>query len=325
MVLTNQDFIESYDSRYKKGYMEGWPQAKKDRVKKYLVSLQLPAMGVALDFGCGKGDFTSVLKEALPLWDVYGCDISAVALDMARMKIVNCTFLTMEEIKHSGMKFNLLFSHHVIEHVPDLLPVFSDFGGLVDQDGYMIHILPSRCENTFEHWVAKSANDGINTELGNRYYFEHPGHLRRLSAHEFSRYCIEQGFTVTQQNFSNKIFGTLNWITATDTKFIKNMFDISRVSRGLHKLFFLILQVFFVMVSLLRAPFIQLPKAYAKRKKSKRKYLLFLSFLCLYPFSFMIDKVISFFAEIEWLLYRKSGSEMYLFSKRVENKLYTNA
>jgi len=203
-----------------------------------------------------------------------------------------------------------------MEHVPVLSQVFNDFEKIADEKGYMIHILPSRCENTFEHWVAKSANDGIDADLGNRYYYEHPGHLRRLSAEEFGTYCIDYGFIMKKKVFSNKIFGTLNWISRTNLTFIRNMFNTKRTNQTIYKFLFLILQLFFITSSLLRTPSIQLPKAFSKRKKSKRKYLLFLLFLCMYPGSFIFDKIISFFAEAEWRLYREAGSEMYLFFKR---------
>lgn len=313
MDLSNIDFVESYDSRYRKGYMEGWPKTRKVRIREYIESLCLPPQGIALDFGCGKGDFTAVIKQALPLWEVYGSDISSVGLEMAREKIRDCAFLTMEEIITKGLSFDLLFSHHVIEHVPDLTLVIDDFSKLVKENGHMVHILPTRCENTFEHWVAKSAINGIDGGLGNRYYYEHPGHLRRLSADEFSSYCLSHGFKLKRKSFSNRIFGTINWISCTDSAFLRNMFNLSRVNPLFHKALFGILQTFFLGITFLRAPAIEMSKVFAKRGKSKRKYFLFLLFVCMYPFSLVIDVSISFLAELEWRLYKKSGSEMYLF------------
>ena len=293
--------------------MERWPASKKRRIKKYIESLGLPKEGKVLDFGCGRGGFTSVIKSALPLWDVYGCDISKVGLEMAREQIYNCTFLTIEEVKQEKYEFDLLFSNHVIEHVLELPPVFEDFGKLVKNGGHMVHILPARCDNSFEHWIAKTAIDGIDKSLGNRYYYEHPGHLRRLSVEEFCAEGSVYGFKLDRKYFSNKIFGTINWVTSSDTIFVKNMFSVKRVRTWFHKFLFLILQLVFSLVALLRTPAIKLPKAFLNRRKSKRKFTLFLFYLGFYPISFVVDTITYSFSEVEWRLYKRSGSEMYLF------------
>ena len=65
---TSKDF---YENRYKKGYMEKWPEDKKDRVYGVIRSLNLPHEGEGLDFGCGNGVFTEMLKKALPNWNIY--------------------------------------------------------------------------------------------------------------------------------------------------------------------------------------------------------------------------------------------------------------
>lgn len=45
------------------------------RVFEIVRDLNLGRTGVALDFGCWNG-VTEVLRQALPEWVIYGCDIS---------------------------------------------------------------------------------------------------------------------------------------------------------------------------------------------------------------------------------------------------------
>ncbi|KJR40670.1 Methyltransferase type 12 domain protein [Candidatus Magnetoovum chiemensis] len=51
-------------------------------------------MGNGLDFGCGNGVFTKVLKTALPGWNIYGCDLSDVAIENAK-KIIKIAHFSL--------------------------------------------------------------------------------------------------------------------------------------------------------------------------------------------------------------------------------------
>src|SRR5690606_32916484 len=108
----------------------------------------------------------------------------------------------------------------------------------------------------------------------------------------------------------------LEWISRTDPAFIAKMFSVKRVKKSYLKFVFAFLRFAFLISVLLRSASVNLSKAYRKRNKSKRKYLLFLIYLCLYPFSLIIDKAIFALAALEWQIYRKSGSEMYLVFQR---------
>src|ERR1700752_3046721 len=92
------EFKKEYDMRYQHGYMESWPPHQKKRAREYMRKLRLPKEGNALDFGCGKGDFTILIKEAYPQWNVYGTDISDVALELAARTYPTCQFYNSEKI-----------------------------------------------------------------------------------------------------------------------------------------------------------------------------------------------------------------------------------
>jgi 2-polyprenyl-3-methyl-5-hydroxy-6-metoxy-1,4-benzoquinol methylase len=56
-----------YDGRYaKKGsfaYMDDWHEEKKQRIVNLIKELDLPERGDALDFGCGTGVLTEVIRK----------------------------------------------------------------------------------------------------------------------------------------------------------------------------------------------------------------------------------------------------------------------
>ena len=89
--------VEFYEDRYEQGYMEEWDDLKKNKVKEVLLELKLPPTGKALDFGCGNGVFTKIIKDTLPGWQVYGVEISSIAVQNARKRIPGCTFFEAGE------------------------------------------------------------------------------------------------------------------------------------------------------------------------------------------------------------------------------------
>ena len=111
-LYNKSNSVEFYDDRYKQGYMENWPLKKKQRIIDIIHSMKLPVTGEALDFGCGNGVFTGVIKEALPQWKVYGVDISAVAIENAKKRYTDCNFFVLNEGSHTDKKFDFIFSHH---------------------------------------------------------------------------------------------------------------------------------------------------------------------------------------------------------------------
>ncbi len=84
-----------YDARYMEGYMEEWDDSKKMKVREIISSLGLPETGKALDFGCGNGVFTNILKQCLPQWDVFGVEISPTAVANAKQRFPNCRFYSL--------------------------------------------------------------------------------------------------------------------------------------------------------------------------------------------------------------------------------------
>jgi predicted TPR repeat methyltransferase len=61
-----QRSIDLYESRYEHGYMENYSADVKDRIFGIIRDLRLPEQGDALDFGCGNGVLTEVIRQALP-------------------------------------------------------------------------------------------------------------------------------------------------------------------------------------------------------------------------------------------------------------------
>src|ERR1700754_1131853 len=134
--------VEFYDERYRQGYMEEWDETKKFKVREVIRQLNLPATGKALDFGCGNGVFTIILKELLPSWEIYGVEISPIAVRNARAHFPSCHFFAADEADKYKHRFDLLFSHHVIEHVQELDETLQVIDSYCKPSSFQLHIFP---------------------------------------------------------------------------------------------------------------------------------------------------------------------------------------
>ncbi|MDQ3047796.1 MAG: class I SAM-dependent methyltransferase [Bacteroidota bacterium] len=220
--------IEFYNDRYTDGYMEDWPQKKKDRIINIIRALNLPSQGLALDYGCGNGVFTDVIKKALPEWDVYGSDISKIAVENARTRFLQCKFFVADDVSMEKVKFDFIFSHHVLEHVYDIDQSTKEIADMAKNQAVIFHVLPCGNAGSLEHDLCSNRTDGINSQINNRFFYEDPGHLRRLTSEELAKKYELYGFWLATSYFANQYYGALDWITNYDADFIRYLTDTSK-------------------------------------------------------------------------------------------------
>lgn len=306
-----------YDERYAEGYMEEWPPEKRRRVRELIRGLGLPAAGDALDFGCGNGVFTEVLREALPGWRVYGTDISAVAVEQARERVRGCAFFEQSDEALAGRKFDFLFTHHVLEHVYDLAEVWRRVIGFMKPASAMLHILPCGNEGSFERELSLLMKGGIEPRRGNRYFFEDTGHVRRLNTDEMRALAAEAGFALAAEYYANQYEGALDWITRNPPEFVRMMTEPARARdegarRRLARLRRRLLAITLMRTLLDRA------RGLRGGGLSPKGYVAALAGLALYPAAALLDRRMKRKAEAEWESRRTDpgGSEMYLYFVR---------
>jgi SAM-dependent methyltransferase len=231
-----------YDQRYADGYMDDWPARKLERVRDILASLGLPESGTALDFGCGIGSFTAVLRDCLPGWRVLGVDLSRVAIENARRAVPGCEFHHLEERDQTGVpqetsschtgkrniepgSVDLLFTHHVLEHVRDLEQTWNRMTGFMRENSWMLHVLPCGNPGSFEHELCRLRVDGIDPDAGGRFFYEDPGHLRRLRTNDMIALAGRFGYQFADGLYSHHRFEALDWLSGNGVRFVLNLCD----------------------------------------------------------------------------------------------------
>lgn len=304
-----------YDDRYLKGYMEEWPTKKKLRISRIIKSLHLPEYGEALDFGCGNGVFSDVLKKALPHWNVYGCDISKTAIQNASKRFPNYHFFENSDRRYLGKQFDFVFTHHVLEHVFNIQQIAQQFTRRTKKSASMLHILPCGNMNSFEYRLCTLIPNGINKKIGNRFYFEDDGHIRRMTTAQCSKLFKRHHFILKQNFYSNQYFGALDWITQSLSSLIFAIFNPFQGKDLLSKTKLTLLLIEFLLIHTFRTIAIHFDRI-SKIHNKKTKHILFISIFWL-PSKLLIpfERYIQFLADNEWNKRKKqeNGSEMYLY------------
>lgn len=317
--LHNKDIAKAfYDKRYEEGYMEEWDDLKKSKVREVISQLNLPESGKALDFGCGNGVFTHIIKELLPKWEVYGVEISQIALHNASRKFKDCIFFGFEEAANYSNQFDFLFSHHVMEHVQDIKETFTNINSYLKPYSSQLHILPCGNKGSYEYNICMLHKNGIDLEKGNRFFFEEPGHLRRLTTDEFKTHEEAFGFELKKEFYSNQHSGAVNWITKSSPRFVKKLTDPANALntpafKKLKKLRRKLLPLTY-----LQFPYSKFMEVKSKWHKKPMDYLkllvLFFPAMVARPYFQLLQKK----ALTEWQFHNteKSGSEMFLYFTR---------
>lgn len=225
------DFSQSvafYEARYALGYMDEWPQDKIDQVLEVLGTLGLPRSGKALDFGCGTGVFSAILAQALPEWEVFGVDVSRAAIDKARQKVSGVKFFQMGDSAYAELSTDFLFSHHVLEHVADLSITRDQMLRYLGPRAHMLHILPCGNSGSFAHTLCQLRDGGIESSLGNRFFFEDEGHVRRLTTDELVSLFTQARFLLLSAHYTGQYWSAIDYFTRIEPYLIDGMSDPSK-------------------------------------------------------------------------------------------------
>lgn len=163
-----------------------WDSIRTRRLKFVLARIR-PGVRV-LDYGCGTGDFVAPMQRAGA--EVYGVDVSDVALSVARKKAPRAHYrlLTAEEsLPFSDGEFDCVIAMEVVEHVFDLQSLFRELNRVSKPGGTLLVSCPY-------HGVVK------NVLISLLWFEEHfnpdSAHIRFYTVRSLTRVLNRHGFGV---------------------------------------------------------------------------------------------------------------------------------
>ena len=314
------EFSSVYDNLYTSWYMADWPSWKKRRVKKILSGLQINRSGNILDYGCGSGVFTRILKEVLPDAQVYGTDISSVGMKAAALTNPELQYMPIEELPDGY--FDFIFTHHVLEHVEQVESVIAEFSRILKPEGKMLHILPCGNKGSLDYYIASNTINGILREKGDTFFYEEPLHLNRFTTERLESIFNQKYFNLSKEFYANHTPGCFYEMSGMNTQHIKYVTNHKNAKSSNAKFIFRIIRLFALLFYYLQRPY-----TYVKLKNKNKawtgpllrhpelsKTRIGWAELLLFPSWFFV-LLREFIERLDWVLLKtsRSGSEMYLF------------
>lgn len=227
-----------YDDRYAGSYMESLDPVASERVSDVLAAIEGP-IATVLDYGCGRGTWTPLLRRRFGGARLAGLDISAVGVRAAREAHPDVDYKVMSgsTAPFAAGTFDLVFSYHVLEHVEDLDATVADMARLVGTGGRVFAALPCGNRGSLEQRIVQHRADGVeSTAAGSRFFFEDPAHLRRLGTAELARAFATHGFVLELAAYGNQIWGAVEWIGKEGPDFAAELCDPRHARRHLDAL-----------------------------------------------------------------------------------------
>lgn len=116
-----------------------------DRLKKAFKIIEKHPEGHLLDIGCGSGGISLILKETMPLMDLYGVDISQDAVCIANKRGLKAfqADLNSSKLPFHDNSFDLVFCGEVIEHIFDTDFLLDEANRVLKPGGTLILTTPN--------------------------------------------------------------------------------------------------------------------------------------------------------------------------------------
>lgn len=185
-------------------YEEGFMGVRENKPKTYKLSFRedyrLRSLvktvhisdGNLLDIGCGGGRFTESLPYYFPKTNIFGCDISSMAISYAKKlgsSKVKYGVIKNSKLPYKNNLFDVCICLDVLEHVPNVNFFLSEVKRVLKRDGKFFLIVPCEGEKFTYTWFFQKIH--LGQDLTYRYMghihpeFTHKSVINILKANEF--------------------------------------------------------------------------------------------------------------------------------------------
>lgn len=164
------------------------------------------AGGRMLETGCGTGMFIRSVKYYRPDLELYGCDISKAAINIAKKnkeynihyEVGNASSLPYEE-----ETFDIVAMMDVLEHLGDIKGALREARRVLKEGGILHLLVPCEANRFTLHWLMWKLKIGHNLK---RIY---AGHIQRLTRQSIHNFIKEEKFKIIKETFSFHFIGQI--------------------------------------------------------------------------------------------------------------------
>lgn len=252
---------QKYDDRYAGEYMDtdaysSWAHGGLAgyRVRQTLAQVHGHPLKI-LDYGCGQGKWTPLLRDMYPSAEIVGVDISEVAIFKAAKKFPENKFLAFdgERVPLDDGSFDLVFSFHVLEHVLDVTSSIKDIARLLRPGGSACIIFPCGNPGSFEDRLVNLMEGGrkVSATGESIFFFEmEDGHVRRMTSDETIALFRQQGLAIQVEFYSGHFFAAFDWLVrGTGPAYINRFFGSCKPINSFAKIKLVAMQRFLLFLN----------------------------------------------------------------------------
>lgn len=147
-----------------------------------------PVKGAVLDIGCHSGNFTQVILAKVGSQQIYGVDISKIAIDLIQKRIPQGNFYNTDAsvLPFKNNFFEAVFCLEMLEHVDDPAAVLNEAKRVMKKGAYGVILVPTD-NNLFKAVWA----------LWTMYYplWKH-AHVQSFRGSQVEKYLKKNGFKI---------------------------------------------------------------------------------------------------------------------------------
>ncbi|MFL5732691.1 MAG: class I SAM-dependent methyltransferase [Chloroflexia bacterium] len=166
--------------------------------------------GKLLEVGCGAGRYTRAFLRYRPDLEVYGCDISHIALGEAqaadRTGKIHYKLGDALDLPYEDASFDIVVLFDVLEHVTDVDRAASEVARVLRPGGTFHCFVP--CEGNKRTLFALLRHSKLLPI--HRWKRDHIGHIQILTTGQMKRFLEAHGLNVTGLKFSFHILGQIH-------------------------------------------------------------------------------------------------------------------
>lgn len=183
---------------YDKSYFSSKNYSKniKHKIKKSELLIRIaqnlhPGIHSLFEVGCSIGNTLQAAKN-LKI-DHLGIDVSDFAVNYCKKNDLNSEKLSIEQVMEKGLKFDLIFMQHVLEHFPNPFEVLLQCNQLLNKGGLILILVPN------------SNYKRANKKRGRHRFYSKQGvgteHFVYFNYHSISAVLAQTSFEVIQKNY----------------------------------------------------------------------------------------------------------------------------
>lgn len=156
--------------------------------------------GRVLEVGCGAGGMARGIKVYRPDFEVYGCDISRGAVQVANGKEGDVTYGVGNayDLPFDSNNFSAVVMFDLLEHLAEPSRAIAEVCRVLEPGGRCHFFVP--CEGSF------NTLHGLLSHMGWRAKEQYGGHIQRYTISELKKLMKTSGFEIGNYRWSGHLF-----------------------------------------------------------------------------------------------------------------------